>query len=86
MQLVKHLRAGSTNGILYRNLIDAYQLHTGIQRPVLEDTHYLPWSHHGWMTTIRQFLHTTDTKILLDEPWTPHPRRHRDSNIMEDAH
>jgi len=48
MQLVKHLWAGSTNGILYQSLIDAYQLHTGLQCPILEDTHYLPWSTHGW--------------------------------------
>jgi len=25
-------------------------------------------------------------KVLLNEPWTPHPRRRWDSNIMEDTH
>jgi len=38
LQLTKHLRAGSTNRTLYCSLIDAYQLHTGLPMPILEDT------------------------------------------------
>jgi len=86
LQLTKHLRAGSTNGTLYRSLIDAYQLHLGTANPVLEDTGPRPWSSPGWMTSIRQFLYTTSTKILIHEPWSPQPRRRHDRNIMEDAH
>jgi len=56
LQLVKHLRAASTNGVLYRSLIDAYQIHSGIAQPILEDTRHLPWSSPGWLTSIRQFM------------------------------
>jgi len=45
-----------------------------------------PMEYTRMVTSIRQFLHTTDTKILLNEPWTPHPRRRWDRNIMEDTH
>jgi len=85
LQLVKHMRAASTNGSLYRSLIDAYQIHSGLPQPILEDTRTLPWSSPGWMTSIRQFLQDTGTKILLSDPWTPRPRRINDRNIMEDA-
>jgi len=85
LQLVKHLQVASTNGVLYHSLIDAYQIHSGIAQPILEDTRTLPWSSPSWMTSIRQFLHSTGTNILLQNPWVPRPRRINDRNIMEDA-
>jgi len=84
LQLTKHLRAGSTNGTLYRSLLDAYQLHTGLPTPILEDTRDIPWCSKGWMTSIRRFLHSTGAKILIAHPWTPHPCRGNDRNIMDD--
>ncbi len=35
--------------------------------------------------TIRNFLHSTSTKIILQQPWTPSLRKHNDRNIMDDA-
>jgi len=42
LQLTKHICANSSNGKLYLNLINAYQLDTGISMPVLQDTCHLP--------------------------------------------
>jgi len=80
------MRAGTTNGTLYRNLINAYQIHSGLSLPVLEDTRPIPWSSPGWLSSIRQFLYTTSTQIRICDPWTPRPQQHNDRNIMEDAH
>jgi len=73
MQLVKHLRSNTLNGQIYRVLIDAYQIVAGSARPILEHTEFIPWCPAGWMTTLRQFLHRTNTKIHLQKPWTPSP-------------
>jgi len=85
LQLTKHLRAGTTNSTLYHSLIDVYQLHTGLPNPILSNTQPIPWCSSGWMTSIHQFLHTTNTKILISKLWTPHPCWRHDRNIMEDA-
>jgi len=74
LQLTKHMRAGTTNGTLYRNLIDAYQIHSGLSLPVLEDTRPIPWSSPGWLTSIQQFLFITSTQIQIGDPWTPCPQ------------
>jgi len=85
LQLIKHLWANTTNGRLYRNLINAYQVHAGALQHILQETTPLPWSLSGWLTTIRNFLHSTSTKIILKQLWTPSPHRHNDRNIMDDA-
>jgi len=84
LQLTKHLWANTTNGQSYHNLIDAHQVHAGVLQPILQYTRPLPWSPAGWLATICNFLHSTSTKIILDQPWTP-PHRHHDRNIMDDA-
>jgi len=43
IQLLKHLHTDTTNGKLYRNLIDTYQVHAGIPYPILQDTQLLNW-------------------------------------------
>jgi len=47
--------------------------------------HPLSSSPPRWLTTIRNFLHSTSTKIVLEQLWTPSPCRHNDRNIMDDA-
>ncbi len=44
LQFIKHLQANTTNGQLYKNLIDAYQVHAGILQHILQETTPLPWS------------------------------------------
>jgi len=43
LQLVKHLRAMTLNGELYRMLIDTYQIMAGSVRPILEHTAPFSW-------------------------------------------
>jgi len=74
------------NGQLYQALIDAHQLVAGTAKPILEHTAPIPWCPDGWITTTRNFLHSTNTKIVLHQPWTPAPRRVHDRNIMEDVY
>jgi len=73
LQLVKHLQAETLNGQLYRALIDAHQLAAGSAQPILEDTTPIPWCPDGWITMLRTFLHSINTKICLENPWTPSP-------------
>jgi len=71
LQMLWHLRINSTNGQLYAFTIDQYQIYASIRHPILEDTKEITWIPHGWISSIRQFLHTTSTTICLQNPWTP---------------
>jgi len=83
IQLLKHLHADTTNGKLYCNLIDAYQVHPCIPYPILQDTRLLNWCPNGWLTSIRAFLHSTNTQVIMEDPWIPLPRHQHDRNIMD---
>jgi len=74
IQLIKHLHASNSHGQIYRNLIDAYQIYVGIPNPILEDTSPLSWCPNRWLTQVSQFIHSTNTQIKLECPWTPQPR------------
>jgi len=80
LQLLRHLRARTSNGQLYSILISSYQLYIGIGHPILEDNRLLPWSPSGWLSSIRAFLYSINSQIRLDSPWIPHDRY-----IMEDV-
>ncbi len=84
LQLIKHLRANNTNGALFNLAINTYQLHSGFARPILEDTRHCPWNSTGWMSSLRQFLHTTGSQIILDQPWKLPSRRQHDRYLMDD--
>jgi len=84
LQLLRH-PPDSTNGKLYELTIDQYQIYVGIRHPILEDTKEIPWIPHGWISSIRQFLHRNSTSICLQNPWTPTERHVNDRCIMDDA-
>jgi len=86
LQLLKQLRTTSLNGQLYRAVIDACQIWARCTKPILEYTDTLAWCPNGWMTTTRQFLHSINAMIVLQQPWVPLPRRVNDQNIMDDVH
>jgi len=86
LQLVKHLWSDTLTGQVYRALIDAYQIKAGSARHILKHTEFIPWCPEGWMSTLHQFLHSTNTTICMQNPWTPSPRRRNDRNIMDDVH
>jgi len=69
LQMLKHLRAQTTNGALFNLAINTYQLHAGFSNPILEDTCPCPWITAGWMSALQQFLNTTSSQIVIDKPW-----------------
>jgi len=73
LPLVKHLRSNTLAGQLYSTLIDAYQITAGSARHILKHTDFIPWCPDGWMSTLRQFLHSINTTICLQNPWAPSP-------------
>jgi len=85
LQILRHLQAKSTNGTLYTLTIDQYQIYMGIQQPILEQTKHIPWIPTGWITLIHEFLHVTNSRICLKEPWTPPQWCKQDQCIMDDA-
>jgi len=84
LQLIKHMRANTTNGALFQLAINTYQLHAGLSKPILEDTRPCPWIPARWFNSIRQFLHTTNSQVILDKLWTIQHRRHFDRHLMEE--
>ncbi len=74
LQLLRHMRANTTNGQLHSMTIDQYQITAGTQQPILEDTQPLPWISHGWISSICRFLYTNSCQVQLQSPWTPTPR------------
>jgi len=85
MHLIQHLHANTTNGKLYQYTIDSYQLHLGIQQPILENTQTILWMEHGWLTSIHQFLNYTCSSIQLRDLWIPPSCHCNDQCIMEDV-
>ncbi len=84
MQMIKHLRARTTNGALFNLAINTYQLHSGLSHPILEDTRPCLWIPTGWTSSLRQFLHTTHSQIVLELPWMQPSRRFKDKFLMDD--
>jgi len=85
IQILKHIRADTATGKMIQILIDYYQLHVGISRPVLEDTTPIPWSAALWLDNARQYLHRIHGGIILQRPWLPTMRREGDRCIMDDV-
>jgi len=83
LQLIKHIRANTTTGIIYHILVNHYQLNTGFQQPVLKNTAPAPWSQAYWMDNLCTFLHHIHGQIILQEPWTPKPQCTNDKFIMD---
>jgi len=75
----------TTNGQLHAFTTNQYQIYAGIQQPILEDTKEITWIPHSWISSIRQFLHTTNSKICLQNPWTPKDWRVHNHCIMDNA-
>jgi len=73
-----------TTGKLSETTLQAYQIQAGIPEPILEDTRALPWMNACWITTLRQFLHSIQGTIHLNNPWTIPKICHHDHHLMED--
>jgi len=84
LQILKHLRAGTTTGTIYTIMIQHYQLISGFSISVLERTTAIPWSTAPWMDSLRGYLQHVKGQIIMKNPWTLRPRRQHDVAIMED--
>jgi len=83
-QVLKHLCSNTTLGTLLQTTIQAYQIHAGISKLILEFTQDLPWLPNRWIMHLRKFLHSTNSSIHLTETWTIPSIRQHDHHIMDD--
>jgi len=74
LQLLKHLCTNTGIGVIYRIVLQHYQLLSGFPQSILEDMKPIPWSNASWLDTTRQFLHSINGQILLHQPWLPKAR------------
>jgi hypothetical protein len=84
--LLRHLRADSPQGQLFRITIDWWQLVMGISYPLLKhpDT-TLPHQEAHWLSALRQFLHDLGASLYIDglAEKLPPPLRECDTNLMD---
>jgi hypothetical protein len=82
------IRAIRWNGIVANDIIatlNAYQLVSGWESPLLEDTSvtlkYLP---QGWLPHVREMLRAFGSLLWVENAWRPHKQRQGDTALMED--
>jgi len=63
MQVIKHIWANATIGMVYSITLQHYQLMAGLSRPILEDTRPILWSFRWWIDQLHQFFHATKGTI-----------------------
>jgi len=84
LQFIKHLQTQTTLGKLMQTMIKAYQIQAGLLNSILKDTQLLPWLPHQWISNLREFLHSTDGSITLENLWTIPKLCQHDTHIMHD--
>jgi hypothetical protein len=80
--LISHLR---TNTYLTKSiyiLLESYQIAAGITGSPLQDTTPCPYVDSPWVTSIRNFLHNTNTSIITESLQSIHLLRQHDRPIM----
>jgi len=82
-QVLKHLHSNTTLGTLLQTTIQAYQIHAGISKLILEFTQDLPWLPNRWIMHLRKFLHSTNSSIYLTDTWTIPIIQQNDRHIMD---
>ena len=82
-KVISHLRMGSTLGDLIQIVLEWYQLSSGIQQSILDDTSPITYVYCPWVTTLRSFLYSTGATMHIPQLWTPTPQRENDSCLMD---
>jgi len=81
MQLIKYLHVRTTNGALFKLVINTYQLHSGLLHPIIEDTCLCLWIPLGWLSSLWQFSTLPKARSFLNHHgcnlpdilrWIPH--------------
>jgi len=80
--LLCHMWVHTQLGQTFKVLIRQYQLWTGIQNPVLQDTTPCPWVPDRWISRLRRTLQTHKMQIIHNA-WMIPPIRQHDVFIME---
>ena len=81
-RLLAHIRSQSKLGRIFLTNIDWYQQLSGLPKPILTDTSYIPGTRNQWLTSLRIFLHETRSHIQLEDEWCHPPLRINDIHIM----
>jgi len=81
--LLRHLRAGTPLGTTLEILIRNYQLWSGFQNHILEDTKPCPWISDHWLSYLRTIMHSQHLSIRYAS-WTIKPLRDNDRYLMDD--
>ena len=71
-RLLAHICSKSKLGRIFLTNIDWYQQLSGLPKPILTDTSYIPGTRNQWLTSLRIFLHETRSHIQLEDEWC-HP-------------
>jgi hypothetical protein len=84
--LLRHLRADSPQGNVFRITIDSWQLVMGVSYPLLEHPDpILPHQDPHWLSVLRQFLQNLNASIHIPGIMEklPSPLREADANLMD---
>jgi hypothetical protein len=86
--LVRHLRAGTTQGTLVMRIaISWWQMAVGVSYSLLgQSDKFIPFDAPHWLSSIRGFLKSVEASIHIDDLALPIPHREIDSCIMDVIH
>jgi hypothetical protein len=82
MSLLGHVRADTSLGQYMMQLLETFQVHTGIGGNPLQQIIYQDYVDAPWMETLREFLHTTSSRIRLPNLAVLKPLRQGDQCLM----
>jgi hypothetical protein len=59
------------------------QLHSGLSTPILENYSEIHYIQNNWFLQLREFLKSTNSKIIIRSKWLPTMKRQGDWAIMD---
>jgi len=83
LQMIKHTRTKTSIRQVYNIVTLHYQLMSRLSSLILQDTQPILWSTALWYDNLRQFLHSINGQIILQNPWIPIWQQHNDCHIMD---
>jgi hypothetical protein len=77
------INSKTTLGRCMETILNWTQLHSGISLPILTSDCNLDYITNNWFMQVREFLLTTNSKIIVNTAWLPRTKRVNDFNLME---
>jgi hypothetical protein len=81
--IVKHLQQNTTLKTAIIQLIESYQIRTGILGSCLYNTKPYPYIESSWLTNFRTYMHMTKSQIWATDIGQLHKLRQNDLSLME---